>query len=77
MVANAIWNKTSLREYQRKQDEILEGLKGVYTTIFLFWGTVKPAKKLSKITTRTWRIYQNDVRKESQTQQEKSEISND
>ena len=32
MVANAIWNKTSLREYQRKQDEILEGLKGVYTT---------------------------------------------
>lgn len=44
--------KPASEEYQRQQEEMLEGLKGV-ETISSFWGMVKSEKNLLKITAKT------------------------
>ena len=44
--------KPASGEYQRQQEEMLEGLKGV-ETISSFWGMVKSEKNLLKITAKT------------------------
>ena len=48
-----------------------------YTTVFSFWGTVKPDINSRKSRRELRELTKTMSRKESQTQQEKSEISND
>ena len=64
-------------EYQRKQEEILEGLKGVETIhddiLVLGYGYTSSRKSRRELR----ELIKTMSRKESQTQQEKSEISKD